>query len=138
MEIAAASFAYERAAGLRDRIDDLHWLQERLTWLQQARREYSFVYPVIAESGREIWYLIRAGRVWLTTAAPHDARTRKSAVKALDAVFPTKGGPSIVPGEHFDHVLLVAAWFRRYPAERQRVIDIDHARSLCMLASMSA
>ncbi|MFL5327708.1 MAG: UvrB/UvrC motif-containing protein [Gemmataceae bacterium] len=138
MESAAASFAYERAAGLRDRIEDLRWLQERLAWLQQARREYSFVYSVITPSGREIWYLIRAGRVWLTTAAPHDARTRKSAVKALDAVFPTKGGPSVVPGEHFDHVLLVAAWFRRYPAERQRVIDLDRARGLCSPASLIA
>jgi hypothetical protein len=34
--------------------------------------------------------------------------------------------------------LLVAAWFRRYAEEKKLVFGVDHARSLCTPASMSA
>jgi excinuclease ABC subunit C len=138
MAAAAASFAYERAANLRDKILDLRWLQERLAWLQNARLEYSFVYPATNVDGQAIWYLIRGGRVLAATAAPDQARSRSRAQKALNAVFPVRGGPPLVSGECFDHVLLVAAWFRRYPDQKKLVFNVDRARSLCAPPSMSA
>src|SRR4051812_40525504 len=116
MTNAAAVQNYELAAVLRNTVDDLFWLQERLAWLQKARREYSFVYPV--DSG---WYLIRGGRVLFAVPAPGNTRPRRAAAKAIDAVFPSSGGPSIVPNELYDHVLLVSGWFRRRSDERGRV-----------------
>lgn len=126
MAEAAAAQQFEQAATLRDTIDDLFWLQERLAWLQNARMEYSFVYPLAG-----IWYLIRSGRVVAAVAEPLCNRSRGRAKRALDAVFPKAGGPSTVPYELYDDVLLVSGWFRRHPEERNRAIPPDKARSFC-------
>src|SRR5262249_40945797 len=107
MAEAAALEQFERAASLRDRINDLFWLQERLAWLQTARREFSFVYPI-----EGVWYVLRGGRVMAAVRAPRCQRTRKTALKAVDSVFPIDGSASIIPNEMYDHVLLVSAWFR--------------------------
>ena len=126
MADAAAELQFERAASLRDRIDDLYWLQERLAWLQTARREFSFVYPI-----ESVWYVLRGGRVMAAVPAPHCRRSRLAALKAVDAVFPTSGGSSIIPNEMYDHVLLVSAWFRRHAAEKDRILSPNEARDYC-------
>lgn len=126
MAEAAAAQQFERAASLRDRIDDLYWLQERLAWLQTARREFSFVYPV-----EGVWYVLRGGRVMAAVSAPRCRRTRKTALKAVDAVFPASGGSSIIPNEMYDHVLLVSAWFRRHASEKDRILTPNQAREHC-------
>jgi excinuclease ABC subunit C len=123
---AATAKQFERAASLRDRIDDLYWLQERLAWLQTARREFSFVYPV-----EGVWYILRGGRVMAAVPAPHCRRSRNVALKAVNAVFPIPGGASIIPNEMYDHVLLISAWFRRHSAEKERILTPDIARSRC-------
>lgn len=126
MADAAAACQFERAASLRDRIDDLHWLQERLAWLQTARREYSFIYPV-----EGVWYILRGGRVMAAVPAPKCRRSRKAALKAVDSIFPAHSGASIIPNEMYDHVLLVAAWFRRHASEMGRILSPDAARIQC-------
>jgi excinuclease ABC subunit C len=126
MAEAAAAHQFERAASLRDRIDDLYWLQERLAWLQTARREFSFVYPV-----EGVWYVLRGGRVMAAVPAPHCRRSRKTALKAVDAIFPLGGGSSIIPNEMYDHVLLVSAWFRRHASEKERIFSPNEAREHC-------
>lgn len=126
MADAAASHQFERAASLRDRIDDLFWLQERLAWLQTARREFSFVYPV-----EGVWYVLRGGRVMAAVQAPKCRRSRKTALRAVDSIFPVGGGSSIIPNEMYDHVLLVAAWFRRHADEKQRILAPGQAREHC-------
>lgn len=129
MAAASAALQFEKAATMRDRIDDLFWLQERLAWLQSARREYSFVYPVTNPNGRSVWYFIRGGRVLLATAEPTSARARRRVAAAVDAVFPPHGGPSVVPDDLYDHVLLVTGWFRRRPDERSRILSVEQARA---------
>lgn len=126
MADAATAYEFERAASLRDRIDDLNWLQERLAWLQTARREYSFIYPI-----EGVWYVLRGGRVMAAVIAPKCRRTRKTALKAIDAVFPASG-TSIIPNEMYDHVLLVAAWFRRHADEKERILMPKDARERCV------
>src|SRR5262249_54006602 len=37
MAVAAESLAFERAAALRDKLDAIRWLSDRLSWLQRAR-----------------------------------------------------------------------------------------------------
>lgn len=127
MKLAAGSFAFERAASIRDKINDLMWLQERLSWLQQARREFSFVYAV-----GPTWHLIRGGRVLASVVAPKCQRTRVRAFKAIEAVFPERGGPPTVAGDAYDHVLLVSSWFRRHPDEKSGLLNEANARDLCL------
>jgi excinuclease ABC subunit C len=129
MAAASAALQFEKAAAMRDRIDDLFWLQERLAWLQSARREHSFVYPVTTQSGRGVWYLIRGGRVLHAVAEPTNPRSRRRVAAAIDAVFPPHGGPSVVPDDLYDHVLLVTGWFRRRPDERSRILTVAQARA---------
>ncbi len=63
MEAAAAEFAFERAAAVRDRLETLTWLSEHLQRLRKAREGQSFVYPARNEEGSQTWFLIHGGRV---------------------------------------------------------------------------
>jgi excinuclease ABC subunit C len=87
MAAAAAAQAYERAAALRDKLDVLRWLSERLAWLQRARREHTFVYPLASDDGRTLWYLVHRGRVRGAVLAPRDNATRHAARAAIETVF---------------------------------------------------
>ncbi len=78
MAAAAAAMAFERAAVLRDKLDQLVWLDEHLDRLRQAAR-HSFVYPVRGHNGSELWYLIQSGRVRSIVPRPHDEPTRQRA-----------------------------------------------------------
>src|SRR5262249_44674603 len=42
MLAAASAFQFERASALRDKLADLRWLSDRLTWLRSARDQHSF------------------------------------------------------------------------------------------------
>jgi len=138
MAAASADLHFEKAATRRDRIDDLCWLQERLAWLQSARQEFCFVYPVGTTEGRRIWYLIRGGRVLMALAEPTTVRARQKVSAAVDAVYPSHGGPSIVPDDLYDHVLLVTGWFRRRPDERSRILPVEQVRSGVMTPVLAA
>jgi excinuclease ABC subunit C len=131
MAAASEALAFERAAALRDKLDALQWLHRHLERLRQAA-ERSLVYPVAGEEGDATWYLIRRGRVQAAVAAPADGAGRRAAAAALDAVY---GAAPPVPGplslDEIDGVLLVAGWFRRHAAERDRALDPEAARALC-------
>ncbi len=123
MSAASEALAFERAAMLRDKHTLLQRLHERLDRLRQARERHTFVYPVIGQDGRQIWYLIRHGSVTAALAAPSEAAGWSAAEFALEKAF--GAAPPWVaasPAEEIDGILLVSAWFRRYPEERQRVL----------------
>ncbi len=132
MTAAAGALAYERAAALRDKLDVLRWLTERLAWLQRARREHTFVYPLGGDGGPALWYLIHRGRVRAAVAAPRDPATRHAARSAVEAVFADRtrdDGP--LPADQIDHILIVAGWFRKHSEERQRLLTPEDALALC-------
>ncbi len=131
MTEAAAQLAFERAALIRNKILPLRWLRERLGWVDAARSRHSFVYaPVCA--GKPLWYLIRRGRVCSIVPAPSDAITGQEAAVAIRRVFhDERNWPQHVPRDLVDHVLLVAAWFRRYPSELQRTLSAEQALQAC-------
>jgi excinuclease ABC subunit C len=132
MTAAAAAQAFERAAGLRDRLQSLRWLHEQLARMRQVQAEGSLVYLVDGHDGTRLWYVIRGGRTVLGLHSPCDSQTRKVARDKLEEVYragrPEAAGP---PFEHLDGLLLVAAWFRRYPAERARTLTPAEALALC-------
>ncbi len=119
MEQAATAMAFERAAALRDRVQPIQWLRERLGFLKQARDVHSFVYQVAGFAGEDIWYVIRQGRVVMAVPKPETV-TRK-VVEQIRDVY-AKPIVSSFPVDQIDHVLLVAAWFRKYPAEWSRTL----------------
>jgi excinuclease ABC subunit C len=121
MTEAAAGQAFERAAVLRDRLEALEWLNRHLARLRRAAA-HSFVYPVVGHDGSETWYLIRQGWVLTALARPTDASARAEVATILAAVFARERFDPLTT-EETDGVLLVASWFTRYPAERERTRD---------------
>lgn len=124
---AARAQAYERAAVLRDKLDALHWLHRQLEQLRELRQDGSFIYPVKSPSGLAIWYLIRDGCTVAALPAPQNPESRKQAAKVIETVYrqhhfnPTP--------EQIESVLLVAAWFRKFPKERRKTMNPAAAMS---------
>jgi excinuclease ABC subunit C len=132
MAAAAAGHAYERAAALRDKLDVLRWLAEKLSWLQRARREHTFVYPLAGDDGRVLWYLVHRGRVRSVVDAPHDVASRRAARAAIDKAFVQEAQEtSAVPADQVDSILLIAGWFKKNRDERQRLLTPNDAVALC-------
>jgi excinuclease ABC subunit C len=125
MKQAARDQAYERAAALKQQHDALHWLAQRLDRLRSAQAEHSFVYPVTDAAEQCHWYVIQRGFVHAVHPAPASADGRDALVAQLRDQF---GGASNPGGsasiERIEEMLLVLAWFRRYPNERKRALSL--------------
>ena len=127
MHEAAATEAFERAALLRDKWQTLTWLSGHLERLRQACRR-SCVYPAVGRDGtRSHWHLIHNGWVRAVVPAPRDDAGRAAAATALANVYDCAVSASPGPDE-IDGVLLVAAWFRRNGAEREKILEPAAAR----------
>jgi excinuclease ABC subunit C len=132
MAAAAAALEFERAAALRDKLEPLQWLHERLVWLQRARDEHTFVYPLTGDDGRTLWYLIHRGRVRATVLEPADPASRRAAQAAIETAFPQQNGPDgLVAPDQIDSIMIVAGWFRRHPDERACILRPADALALC-------
>jgi excinuclease ABC subunit C len=131
MTSASTELAFERAMALRDRLELLRWLDGHLERLRRLRQGQSFVYPVRAAEGGEVWYLIHQGRVAASRPAP-SADTAGRTAALVEALYRRRLPPgAALGGSEVDGVLLVAAWFRRYPEERTRVLSPQQALALC-------
>jgi excinuclease ABC subunit C len=122
MAAASAALSFERAAALRDKLEVLRWLHERLARVREAAR-LSCVYPVRGHDDRESWYLIRSGRVRAVLPVPCDEVSRLGVEAALRAVYQPSESATTPSLDEVDGVLLVAAWFRKHPTERARARD---------------
>jgi excinuclease ABC subunit C len=136
MQEAAAAQAFERAALLRDKWQALHWLSRHLERLRQACR-HSCVYPAVGRDGtRDHWHLIHNGSVRAVAPAPRDDAGRARAAKALANVYNHAVSASPGPNE-IDGVLLVAAWFRRHGAEKEKTLEPAAALAVCGSISLT-
>jgi excinuclease ABC subunit C len=132
MAASSAELAFERAAAVRDVLHHLSWLHERLDRLRQARHEQSFIYPVRGTAGINLWYLIRNGRVAAALPQPQDGASRRAAIALLGRVYGADPAPRRPPvATELDDIFLVASWFRRYPKEKGRTIEVEQALALC-------
>ena len=132
MMATSEALAFERAAALRDQLDVLRWLHERIDRLRRVRAQQSFIYPVPGHEGQDVWYLIQHGRVVTALPAPAGAAEMRRAVQHIRAVYRARPAcPSVVPLDEVDGVWLVAAWFRRHAAERQRILDPAAVLTAC-------
>jgi excinuclease ABC subunit C len=135
MAEAAAALAFEKAAGLRDRVEVLRWLGEQLDRLRRAREQHTFVYPVQGHADRELWYLIHQGRVLAALPAPCDGATGRVVAAAVEAVYQGRRTTLWHAAGEVDAVLLVAGWFRKHRAERARALTPEQALARCAAAS---
>lgn len=132
MYAAAERQDFELAAALRDKMAPIQWLRTRLTGLDEARKNHSFIYPVESAERGLNWYLIRQGRVCSAVPEPTDAVSRRRGAEAIREVYAAKfAWHGVVPSQFVDHVLLVAGWFRRRPEENRRVLSIERALEQC-------
>jgi hypothetical protein len=117
---------------VRDKLADLRWLTDRLVWLRNARLEHSYIYPLTGPDERTVWYLIDKGLVRGAVYPPTDRASKSRAARQIEKVYsdPTESG-TIMPKGQVDSVLLVAAWFRKRPVEKNQCIKWGQARSLC-------
>jgi excinuclease ABC subunit C len=135
MQQASLAQAFERAAALRDRLAALTWLRERLDRLREVRQGDSVIYPVPGADGQHWWYLIRDGMVVRVLTAPRTPEEGRLALRTVRTVFrETNAWPRVPACDEVDGLLLVAAWFRRYPEERSRLILPETALAACGLA----
>ena len=131
MAAAAAGFEFEKAVAMRDRLASLEWLDGWLALLRRARHRNSFVYPLAGSGGATRWYLIHRGQVRAVVAAPETAEEFAHAAAIVRATFATAPPPTILTGGAVDSVLLVAAWFRKYPTEKPKLLTKAAALTRC-------
>lgn len=130
MEEASAGLEYEKATAMRDRLQAFQWLDDRLSLLRKARTRNSFVYPLAGSSEKGRWYLIHGGLVRGVLQAPESDEDCKQAAKTILATF-TNAPPSTLTERTVDSVLLVAAWFRKCPAEKAKLLTKAQALTRC-------
>jgi excinuclease ABC subunit C len=137
MHQASEELKFERAAVLRDRLKGMQWMFNKLGWLRKARAENTYVYPVTGPLGATRWYMVKLGRIEAVCAAPIDGPTAAIAHEELQRVYGPKPAPrsgrlAAVPAQ-LDHILLVAAWFRKYPDESASQLTPSQAHALIRL-----
>jgi excinuclease ABC subunit C len=135
MDDAAAGFAFEKAMAMRDRLTVVEWLDDRLTLLRKARGRESFVYPLAGADGREVWYLLNRGQVRAVVRQPVSVAEREKVAAVFAATFTETAAPAVLTGGAVDSVLLVSAWFRKYPAEKAKLLTRDAALAKCTAAA---
>jgi excinuclease ABC subunit C len=127
-EMASVSreLAFERAAVLRDRLETLQSFRQSLERVRDAQERHSFIYEVAGSKGQAFWLILSAGRVVGVLPAPRaDGERRTVEIQALEMLAHHPPGLPVT-GEELDEVLLVAAWFRKYPEERRRTRPLPH------------
>jgi excinuclease ABC subunit C len=126
IQAAAERRNFEHAARLRDTLDDVERLCDRLV-LQRNPMRHDFVYPI--QRGRHTaWVLIRSGNVVAARRVPATPAAARSWLVRLDAHADHKLSDADYDG---NDARLVAAWFRRRPEELACALTFDAAALHC-------
>lgn len=138
MEAASERLEYERAAALRDKLKRLESLRGQFARLRFAVETLSFVYTVPGFDGADRVYLIRRGRVRAETALPTTQSEAAGLYGLIETVFaPAETASARIPTHEIDELLLLSAWFRRFPGELERTSAATSGRSVALLAAAS-
>lgn len=133
MQRAASKENFEQAAALRDRLESIGWLVDKLDHVRNLRARESFIYPASGRRGRDVWFLIHGGRTLSAVPAPRDAASARTAAETIAAVYRQVASDQLLElYEHWDGMCLVRSWFRRHAAEKKKVILPSAALQLCL------
>jgi len=121
MQQAAEELAFEKAGVLRDRLELVRWLHERVQHFHANVDRLTFRYHAIGHADTEWVYLIRRGTVRAEVRAPRTDEEQEAFDALVTRVY-QGADPSgaDVPTHDLDEFYLVASWFRRRPEEKKR------------------
>ncbi len=121
MQNASHTLAFERAGVLRDRLERVRWLHERVQRFHANMDRLTFRYAATGPDDTEWIYLVRRGTVRAEVRAPQTADERDALETLARQIFlgPDRGGAD-VPLHDLDEFYIVASWFRRRASERAR------------------
>lgn len=122
MREASERLEYERAAGLRNKLQRLEALREQFGRLRFAVETLSFTYHVPGVEGDDRVYLIRRGVVRSELPAPRTTQEEQSlGALARQTLARVPAVPSAsLPLHEVDELLVVTSWFRAHPEELER------------------
>ncbi len=114
MLAAADAWQFERAGSLKQKLDALEWLAERLARFHAGADRLSFVHRAVGHDGSERIYLIRRGTVRAELPAPTTPDEEAALAALVRRIYdgPDPSGADI-PTHDLDEFYLVASWFRR-------------------------
>ncbi len=138
MDDAASRFEFEKATALRDRLQSIQWLDDRLALLRKARTMNSFIYQLIGADGMERWYVIHRGQVRAVVHAPDCREAHARVAEMVRAVFAGKVSPTILADGIVDSVLLVVAWFRKNTGEKERLMNCSDKPDITLRSTFAA
>jgi excinuclease ABC subunit C len=128
LQNAAERREYERAANVRDRLDRLRYLHERLEWLRAPALPARFVYPV--QTGRrQVWYLLVDGRVVAGLRAPTDESGASICLERMQRVYDGFHGGEVAADRPARQI--VSIWFRTRCDELASILLPEAAEEFC-------
>ena len=129
MEQASAALEFERAAVLRDRLERVRWLHQRVQHFRANVDRLTFRYHARGTDNSEWVYLVRRGTVRAEVPLPANdvARTQLEAL-AQRVYHGADPSGADIPSHDLDEFYLVASWFRRRPDERGRTYPAVSSR----------
>lgn len=130
MHNAASRQAFEMAAIYRDSLDQLCWLDRRLTGLRMAQQQLNGVLEIDARRQRTAWMLLRGGKLVATVPKPDNA---KRAAHAKEAIENARRGSSGLSTNLLEMSLqlIVISWFRKNPKMKNRLLSFDQSLAHC-------
>lgn len=130
MQAAATAHSFERAAILRDHLDNLGWLDRRLKALRHAQRTFNGVLPIPARKNRTAWLVLKGGRLLGSATEPDTPDRAISAIKRISEIAVAQ---EQLPASILDMnlQLIMISWFRKYPAIKRTLLPFDDAIEIC-------
>jgi len=127
MTVASQRLLFEDAMRLREDWRRLQWLRERIVRQHAARRLYHGLYALPGHDQQAIAYQIDRGQVIAAHRLPKSRAGLQQLVGRLSQAgsLPNKSA-RLASGEQSEQLALVAAWFRKYPQERRRLIPPEN------------
>jgi excinuclease ABC subunit C len=122
LRLAIERWLFEYAAVVLERIELLESVRASLLRMERALDSLSAVYTVAGHGGEDRMYVLQRGLVRAELPAPRDRRERQLVERRVDELVmsappsPPRAGPDGIA-----EMLLVERWFRRRPAERDRL-----------------
>lgn len=128
LKTAVLQQQFERAASIRDRLDALKFLDDRLAILREPPMPGQFVYAATA-GRRSVWFLIAANRVVAAVPAPSDGTRAAKTLRRIETVYDPESLADVETDRLATQIL--AGWFRAHPAEWNALLAPGEATKIC-------
>ncbi len=130
MNQAALAAAFEKAATLRDYLENLTWLDRRLTALRIAEKNLNGVLQIESCQNKTTWMVLKGGKIVMSALQPRCSERASAAFKRLTKIANQSNQlPETLLEMNLQ--LIVSVWFRKHPELKNQIISFDSALELC-------